>query len=362
MATMVICLESIKSEADTHDEVVLILATSGRDADVARGILKHSKIASKVCVDLFDLTKSLHTASAAIIAIEDVVGPQVPPFFSWVSAQQDWSDFPFILLTFQNGATDERMLDQMGNVAILERPFHARTLSIATEGALRARRRQKASEALIHQLEAISARQKVLIRELHHRVRNMLATIQGVMAVTSRSSGTIQEFTRSFSERLQSLARTHQLLTDDLLQSASLSQLLEQELKPFDDGSGQRFRLDGPPIDLPSSLAVPFGMAIHELTTNALKYGALSTPAGRINVDWSVDGLEGSRALTLRWREHGGPAVKPPKRSGFGTILIDRVLGPQAHAQTQMTYDPGGVIFEMTAPLPAPGANEGAFP
>lgn len=362
MATTGICLESNTFEADAHEELVLILATSGRDADVARGILASNGVSSLICHDLAELTGRLRSASAAIIAIEDMSGHPLRAFFDWVNAQQDWSDFPFILLTFQNGSTDGRILAQMGNVAILERPFHAATLSVATQGALRARRRQKSSEALIHQLEAISARQRVLIRELHHRVRNMLATIQGVMAVTSRSSGNIQEFTRSFSERLQSLARTHQLLTDDLLQSASLSHLLQQELKPFDDGASERFRLEGPPIDLPSSLAVPFGMAIHELTTNALKYGALSTPSGRINVDWSVEGLDGERELLLRWTERGGPTVKPPKRQGFGTILIDRVLGPQARAQTRVTFDPDGVIFEMQAPLPAPGTNEGAFP
>ena len=362
MATTGTFLESRKRATDQAHEVVLILATSGRDGDVAQRILGQSGVRSRICSGVAELTRSLASASAAIVAVEDLVGPQLSGLLEWVASQPDWSDFPFILLTFQNGVTDDRMLSLLGNVAILERPFHAGTLSVATLGALRARRRQKSSEAMIEELEAVSSRQKVLIRELHHRVRNMLATIQGVMAVTSRSSGNIQEFTRSFSERLQSLARTHQLLTDDLLQSASLSHLLTQELKPFDDGSGQRFALQGPAVDLPSSLAVPFGMAIHELTTNALKYGALSTPAGRILVHWDVHGLDGARELSVKWTERGGPIVRPPKRKGFGTILIDRVLGPQAQAKTRLIYDPGGIVFEMRAPLPDPDFNEGGFP
>lgn len=355
------CLESTPSTVEPAGELVLILASGGRDAEIAQRILTQSRIRSRVCASLDILTQELENASAAIVTIEDMAGPHMRRLSEWVREQPDWSDFPFVLLTFQNSSIDEGVLTRLGNVAILERPFHAGTLSAATRGALRARRRQKASEALIHEHEAISARQKVLIRELHHRVRNMLATIQGVMAVTSRSSGNIREFTRSFSERLQSLARTHQLLTDDLLQSASLIELLQQELKPFDDGSGLRFELRGPPVDLPSSLAVPLGMAFHELTTNALKYGALSMPSGRICVDWDIRALRGGRELSLRWTECGGPPVRPPQRRGFGTMLIDRVLGPQAQAETQLTYDPSGVIFEMRSPIPEPETNEGAF-
>lgn len=347
--------------AEPAGEFVLILATGGRDGDIAQRILIQGAIQSRLCRSLEELTHELHEASAAIVTIEDLSGPHMRALFDWVRAQPDWSDFPFIVLTLQNSTADESMLTQLGNVALLERPFHAGTLAAATRGALRARRRQKAAEALIHEHEAISARQKVLIRELHHRVRNMLATIQGVMAVTSRSSGTIREFTNSFSERLQSLARTHQLLTDDLLQSASLLDLLQQELRPFDDGSGQRFQLRGPAVDLPSTLAVPFGMAIHELTTNALKYGALSLPSGRISVDWNIKTLDGGRELSLRWTERGGPLVRPPQRRGFGTMLIDRVLGPQAHAQTQLTYDPAGIVFEMRSPLPEPQFSEIAY-
>ncbi len=352
-------MESRTHAADPSEEVVLILATSGRDADVAKRVLAQGGIASKICRGLRELLSHIGEGSAAIIAIEDITGPNLSDLLDWVSSQPDWSDFPFIVLTFQSTSTEDHILSLMGNVAILERPFHSSTLSIATQGALRARRRQKSSEALIHELEAVSARQKVLIRELHHRVRNMLATIQGVMAVTSRSSDNIQEFTRSFSERLQSLARTHQLLTDDLFQSASLTHLLQQELTPFDDGLGNRFELRGPAVDLLSSLAVPFGMAIHELTTNALKYGALSTPSGRIIVHWDVQSVNGARELLLTWTERGGPLVRQPERRGFGTILIDRVLGPQARAQTRLTYDPAGVIFEMRAPLPEPEINEG---
>ncbi|MBX9760933.1 MAG: sensor histidine kinase [Beijerinckiaceae bacterium] len=347
--------------ADPASDIVLILATGGRDGDIAQRILIQGGIQSRICRSLSELTRELSEAGAAIVTIEDLSGPHMRALFDWVRAQPDWSDFPFIVLTLQNSTVDEAMLGQLGNVALLERPFHAGTLAAATRGALRARRRQRAAEALIHEHEAISARQKVLIRELHHRVRNMLATIQGVMAVTSRSSGTMREFTSSFSERLQSLARTHQLLTDDLLQSASLIDLLQQELQPFDDGSGLRFALRGPAVDLPSTLAVPFGMAIHELTTNALKYGALSTPGGRIAVDWNIHTLDHGRELSLRWKERGGPMVQPPQRRGFGTMLIDRVLGPQANARTQLTYDSAGIIFEMSAPLPEAQVSEIAY-
>jgi two-component sensor histidine kinase len=268
-----------------------------------------------------------------------------------VQGQPNWSDFPFVLLTFRHSPFDSKFVEMLVNAAVLERPFHPLSLAAAVRSALRARRRQKGAEALLLEHERVAARQKVLIRELHHRVRNMLATIQGVMSVTSRASGNVRDFTLAFSERLQSLARTHQLLTDDTFQSASLLDLLQQELQPYADSDARRFSLEGPPVDLPSILAVPFGMAVHELATNSIKYGALSAPSGRLSITWAVGGRGDDRELTFKWVETGGPEVRPPARNGFGTVLITRVLAPQSRAEVSMDYDPQGLIFEMRAPL-----------
>jgi two-component sensor histidine kinase len=123
------------------------------------------------------------------------------------------------------------------------------------------------------------------------------------------------------------------------------------ELKPFAEGRVPRFMLIGPPLELAADLAVPVGMALHELTTNAIRYGALSVPAGYVQIRWSVNGIEGARRLHLEWREFGGPPVSEPQHQGFGTTLLQRVLTMQCNAEVEVQYDKDGLRFTMEAPL-----------
>ncbi|MFE1601755.1 HWE histidine kinase domain-containing protein [Methylobacterium sp. ID0610] len=200
-------------------------------------------------------------------------------------------------------------------------------------------------------------RQTLLIRELHHRVKNTLATVQAIVGSTARTASSIESFYEAFVGRIMSLAHTHSVLTEDVWQTASLRGLLENELKPYADGpmtpeADGRVTLDGPAVDLASEIAVPIGMAIHELTTNAAKYGALSNRAGRVRVRWSLE-PEGERVvLRFEWRETGGPLVKPPSRQGFGSRLLQRVLSTQVQANVAIDYDPEGLRLTMLAPMP----------
>ncbi len=196
-------------------------------------------------------------------------------------------------------------------------------------------------------------RQALLIRELHHRVRNTLATVQGVMNTTAKSSATIEEFQEAFAGRIASLAKTHAVMTDEPEQSVSFLHLLHQELSPYADDQGLRIRLIGPSVDLPSQIAVPLGMAVHELTTNAAKHGALSKEEGRIEVYWTlVDGERGP-ALLCEWNEKDGPVIAPPTREGFGSMLLNRVLSQQIRADVTTTYAPEGFRLRMIVPLQA---------
>lgn len=198
-------------------------------------------------------------------------------------------------------------------------------------------------------------RQALLIRELHHRVRNTLATVQGVMNTTAKSSATIEDFQQAFAGRIASLAKTHSIMTEELQQSVSFVHLLNQELGPYSDDRGRRIRLDGPPVDLPSQIAVPLGMAIHELTTNAAKHGSLSKEEGRVEVSWSVVDKAGVRALLCEWHEFDGPAVVEPSSHGFGSMLLNRVLSQQIGASVNAEYDPAGFRLRMTVPLQIEG-------
>jgi len=194
-------------------------------------------------------------------------------------------------------------------------------------------------------------RQALLIRELHHRVRNTLATVQGLLTTTANTAASIEEFQESFSGRIASLAKTHAVLTEQDRQSITFQQLLTQELGPYTDDQGLRIRLSGPKVDLPSQLAVPLGMAVHELTTNAVRYGALSRDEGRIEVGWDLAGGESARILICEWRESAGPPVSPPCRDGFGSMLLKRVLSQQIRADVKADFLPGGLRLRIAVPL-----------
>jgi two-component sensor histidine kinase len=140
----------------------------------------------------------------------------------------------------------------------------------------------------ISQRKEAEEKQALLVRELHHRVKNTLTTVQAIMSSTARAAETTEQFQQAFASRIASLARTHSLLTDTKWQSVPFRELLRAELEPFDDGTDQRIILAGPSIELPSELAVPIGMAVHELTTNAAKHGSLAEYGGQVEVRWCV--------------------------------------------------------------------------
>src|SRR5512147_3209576 len=194
--------------------------------------------------------------------------------------------------------------------------------------------------------------QALLVRELHHRVKNTLATVQAIMGSTARSADTIEDFKSALIGRIGSLAKTHRLLTDEA-GAVSFGSLLHNELDAFDDGSEGRITLTGPQVALTSQFAVSLGMAVHELTTNAAKYGALSVYGGKVEVTWSVTIDATRRTLVFDWVESGGPPVKEPTREGFGSRLLDFVLPGQIQARTRIEYAPQGLRVHCSVPLPA---------
>jgi PAS domain S-box-containing protein len=193
-------------------------------------------------------------------------------------------------------------------------------------------------------------RQNLLIRELHHRVRNTLATVQAILGATARSVSTVEDFYRAFSRRVESLAKTHMLLTEDLWQVVKLGELLETELRPYENTGIERIRLEGPDVELPSEIAVPLGMAFHELTTNAAQFGALSVRGGRLDVTWHVTS-EQNTMLHLEWTESGGPPVKAPEQEGFGARVLHRVLAAQTDAKVSVDFQPNGLQVVIDLPL-----------
>jgi PAS domain S-box-containing protein len=190
-------------------------------------------------------------------------------------------------------------------------------------------------------------RQKILVDELNHRVKNTLATVQSVCAQTLRSAASPEAFQREFNDRLCALSQTHNVLNQSGWRGASLREILETVLAPHRQAADMRFDIRGDDVRLGPASAVTLGMAFHELATNALKYGALSTPSGRISVAFEA----ASERLEIVWQEFGGPVVQAPGRRGFGSRLIERSLPAQLHGEVHLDFLPQGVRCEMNASL-----------
>lgn len=193
--------------------------------------------------------------------------------------------------------------------------------------------------------------QALLVRELHHRVKNTLATVQAIMGSTARTVDNMEDFKTALFGRIQSLAKTHLLLADQE-RAVEFGDVLRSELDAFDDGTG-RITLRGPEIALSSQVAVSLGMTIHELTANAAKYGALSVYGGKVEVTWNVAIDAVRRTLAFDWVETGGPPVTQPTRRGFGSRLLAFVLPGQIQAKTRVEYAREGVRVHCALPLPA---------
>jgi NO-binding membrane sensor protein with MHYT domain/two-component sensor histidine kinase len=187
-------------------------------------------------------------------------------------------------------------------------------------------------------LETSERRQKLLINELNHRVKNTLATLQSIASLTARKATSVEEFSALFQARLMALSETHNLLTASGWEKATLTDLLTKELRPY---SPDQFRLTGPDVLFDAPQALAMGMIAHELATNAAKHGALSTPDGRVEVTWSAPDAEGRTMLD--WVETGGPKVAKPTRTGFGSRLIATSLKGDLSGSAELDYAATGL-------------------
>lgn len=198
-------------------------------------------------------------------------------------------------------------------------------------------------------------RQSLLVRELHHRVKNNLATVLALANLSGRSARSVEDYQTKLRARIQSMARAHSLLTETAFRPALLQSLLRDELEPYAQGDRDRVRIEGPDVDLPPEAAIALGMATHELATNACNYGALSTEDGRVAVACSIiesgEGEDRHKRLRIEWRESNGPPVTPPARKGFGSRLLESVIGDQLKGSVNLRYDPEGLVAIIEARL-----------
>ena len=209
--------------------------------------------------------------------------------------------------------------------------------------------RRNAEETLADQ----ARHQRLLINELNHRVKNTLAIVQSLAQQTFKGDAPLPGAREAFEARLTSLAAAHNLLTQKNWEHTSLNDAVRVSVAATAGTSAQRVTIDGPEILLDPQTAVTLTMAIHELSTNALKYGALSNDTGKVAVQWTIVDNPGSRCrMHFSWEESGGPAVEAPLKRGFGSRLIERGIASELRGIVKLSFEPAGVVCKIDAPLP----------
>lgn len=233
--------------------------------------------------------------------------------------------------------------------AVAERPDGSRICFMPYPTPLRDERGRLVGA--VNMLVDITARKQaeqrmmLLAYEVDHRSNNLLAVTQAMLRLTKAE--TAAEFQAAFQGRLSALANVQRLFSASRWTGASLKTIVEEELRPYASGDGERIRIAGDDIRLPATLAQSIAVAVHELATNAAKYGALSTPSGRLNIHWETTEAE---PLVLRWSEHGGPRVnEPPTRKGFGVGAVDGIIRT-LRGRVSRQWRPEGLICELSFP------------
>jgi two-component sensor histidine kinase len=196
--------------------------------------------------------------------------------------------------------------------------------------------------------EAADKLQKLILGELHHRIKNTLATVSAIASQSFRAAPSIETGQKAMEGRLIALGRAHDLLMQVSWASASLTHTFSSATEPYDSQGARRFHFNGPDLKITSGAVIALAMTFNELCTNTTKFGALSVPAGRVEIAWTIDELK--QRLHLVWTESGGPTVQPPARQSFGTRMM-RSLGQQLNGQVQLAYEPSGFIYSLDVPL-----------
>lgn len=203
----------------------------------------------------------------------------------------------------------------------------------------------------ITELKRAEEQQRLLALELNHRIKNVLAMVQAVASQTFRATADPIEAKSAFFDRLAAIGAAQDLLTQTTLTGARIADVVAEAFRPH--GREGQVTMSGPDVDLAPRCALAMSLALHELTTNAIKYGALSADGGRVAVRWTLTPGDTDTVFALSWTESGGPLVAPPTRTGFGTGMIQRALSGYVGGTTTLSYEPSGVVFTLTTTLAA---------
>ncbi|WP_299654441.1 HWE histidine kinase domain-containing protein [uncultured Jannaschia sp.] len=201
------------------------------------------------------------------------------------------------------------------------------------------------------ELHRTAREQGVLARELGHRVKNLLGLVRALASQTSTQGRNAKEYRAAFIDRLQALSTAESLVFESSGERVDPLTLANEILSPYRQDDPGKIAIRGASIDIDSRQARMFGLVLHELATNAAKYGALSVPTGHVGLDWHLETSDGDiRRLAMTWREQDGPAITPPERKGFGTRLLEDVVAFELNGTAELVYGPDGLRYDLTFP------------
>lgn len=327
---------------------ILLLEDSPIDADLIGEYLRRAAIpfAMRRVVTREEFEDALERGGSDLI-LSDYSLPSFDGLAALAIAREKAPDVPFIFVSgmlgeeiaiesLKNGATDYVVKTRLGRLPM-----------VVTRALAEAREREARRQ--------VERRTMLLVAELSHRVKNTLMMVLAIAQQTLRRSADLAEFEAAFLGRLQALAGAHTLLLKSNWEDMDLREVVEETLRPFRRGETAAFHLSGPHVPLPPQLALTITLVLHELATNAAKYGSLSREGGSVSLVWEMPepGGDGERHLRMRWKEAGGPPVSAPTHKGFGTTLIRRSVAFELNGEAVIGFPEDGVECELVFPLPA---------
>ncbi|WP_248447949.1 sensor histidine kinase [Sinorhizobium meliloti] len=337
---------------DGHDsplDWVLAMAPYRRDAEHLETLLAQNGVAVRRAEGLEELTALLEQGPGVLVATHEALNPEVLEVIRrHLIDQPEWSEMPLIIL-LDRAAPQARVRAELSAAwprsrqLYYQRPVTTLELLSGIQSILLARLRQRDIRDRIE-------REVELRRELNHRVKNILASISSIFQMTRRRAVSLDEFADDFAGRLAALANVHSAVFQADGEAVEFSSVVELTLSPYRAKGTDRVVFTGPTVLLRPDAATTLALCLHELATNALKYGALSQPEGRISLQWSVS--QDDDVLTLEWIESGGPPVSEPTRSGYGTRYIRSALNSLFGTPPIILFHPQGLRCTLSGPLP----------